>query len=150
MSGVAMRRPMALSQEESSETAALDFYSPYGCSKGAADQYVRDYSRVFGLRTAVMRMSCIYGPRQFGTEDQGWLAHFLLTAIRAEKLTIYGDGRQVRDVLFVDDAVDAWLALLGNIDSARGHIFNLGGGVDNSISLLELIDLIHGTDRAQR
>jgi CDP-paratose 2-epimerase len=124
------------------EEAALDFYSPYGCSKGAADQYVRDYSRVFGLRTAVMRMSCIYGPRQFGTEDQGWLAHFLLTALRGERLTIYGDGRQVRDALFVQDAVDAWLAVLGHIDAARGHIFNLGGGDDNSISLLELIDLI--------
>jgi CDP-paratose 2-epimerase len=124
------------------ETAALDFYSPYGCSKGAADQYVRDYSRVYGLRTAVMRMSCIYGPRQFGTEDQGWLAHFLLTALHGAKLTIYGDGRQVRDALFVDDAVDAWLAVLRNIDVARGRVFNLGGGADNSVSLLELIELI--------
>jgi CDP-paratose 2-epimerase len=124
------------------ETAPLDFYSPYGCSKGAADQYVRDYSRVFGLHTAVMRMSCIYGPRQFGTEDQGWLAHFLLTALRGEKLTIYGDGRQVRDALFVDDAVDAWLALLDHIDVTRGRVFNLGGGPENSVSLLELVDLI--------
>ncbi len=93
------------------ETAPLDFYSPYGCSKGTADQYVRDYARVFGLRTAVLRMSCIYGPRQFGTEDQGWIAHFLIRAIRGEPITIYGDGYQVRDALFVDDAVRAWLAV---------------------------------------
>ena len=89
-----------------SENAPLDFYSPYGCSKGTADQYVHDYARVFGLRTVVMRMSCIYGPRQFGTEDQGWIAHFLLSAIRGNPLTIYGDGNQVRDALHVSDAVD--------------------------------------------
>jgi CDP-paratose 2-epimerase len=124
------------------ETAPLDFYSPYGCSKGAADQYVRDYSRVFGLRATVMRMSCIYGPRQFGNEDQGWIAHFVLSALRDEPLTIYGNGYQVRDALFVSDAVDAWIALLRNIDLARGRVFNLGGGAANSISLLELIDLI--------
>jgi CDP-paratose 2-epimerase len=124
------------------EAAPLDFYSPYGCSKGAADQYVRDYARVFGLRAAVMRMSCIYGPRQFGTEDQGWIAHFVLSALRGEPLTIYGNGYQVRDALFVSDAVEAWLAVLRNIDTTRGHIFNLGGGEANSISLLELINLI--------
>ncbi|HVX75158.1 MAG TPA: NAD-dependent epimerase/dehydratase family protein [Bradyrhizobium sp.] len=124
------------------EAAPLDFYSAYGCSKGAADQYVRDYARVFGLRTAVMRMSCIYGPRQFGNEDQGWIAHFMLCALRGEPLTIYGDGYQVRDALFVSDAVDAWIAVLRHIDAARGHIFNLGGGIANSVSLLELINLI--------
>jgi CDP-paratose 2-epimerase len=124
------------------ETAPLDFYSPYGCSKGAADQYVRDYARVFGLRAAVMRMSCIYGPRQFGNEDQGWIAHFVLSALRGEPLTIYGNGCQVRDALFVSDAVEAWLAVVQNIDTARGRIFNLGGGNANSISLLELIHLI--------
>jgi len=124
------------------ESAPLDFYSPYGCSKGAADQYVRDYARVFGLSAAVIRMSCIYGPRQFGNEDQGWIAHFLLSALRREPLTIYGDGYQVRDALFVSDAVDAWLAVLQHIDVAGGHVFNLGGGAANSISLLELIDLI--------
>jgi CDP-paratose 2-epimerase len=123
-------------------TAALDLYSPYGCSKGAADQYVRDYARVFGLRTAVMRMSCIYGPRQFGNEDQGWIAHFLLSALRGERLTIYGNGYQVRDALFVSDAVEAWIAVLENIELARGHTFNLGGGMANSVSLLELIRLI--------
>jgi CDP-paratose 2-epimerase len=126
------------------EAAPLDFYSPYGCSKGTADQYVRDYARVYGLRTAVMRMSCIYGPRQFGTEDQGWIAHFLLAGLRGDKLTIYGDGRQVRDALFVSDAVDAWIAVLRNIEASRGRVFNLGGGLSNSVSLLELIDLIAG------
>ncbi len=126
------------------EAASLDFYSPYGCSKGTADQYVRDYARVYGLRTAVMRMSCIYGPRQFGTEDQGWIAHFLLSALRGDTLTIYGDGHQVRDALFVSDAVDAWIAVLRNIEVSRGRVFNLGGGLSNSVSLLELIDLISG------
>lgn len=121
------------------EDAPLDFYSPYGCSKGAADQYVRDYARVYGLRTAVMRMSCIYGPRQFGTEDQGWLAHFMLRSILGEPLTIFGDGLQVRDALHVSDAASAWIAVLDNIDTVRGRVFNLGGGIDNAISLLELI-----------
>ncbi|HYW62881.1 MAG TPA: GDP-mannose 4,6-dehydratase, partial [Bradyrhizobium sp.] len=125
-----------------SENAPLDFYSPYGCSKGTADQYVRDYARVFGLQTVVMRMSCIYGPRQFGTEDQGWIAHFLLSALRGEPLTIYGDGYQVRDALHVADAVDAWLATLDHIALVRGRVFNLGGGPANAVSLRELIDLL--------
>jgi CDP-paratose 2-epimerase len=124
------------------EDAPLDFYSPYGCSKGTADQYVRDYARVFGLRTVVLRMSCIYGPRQFGTEDQGWIAHFLLQAIRGRPITIYGDGLQVRDALHVFDAVAAWLAALDGIDEVSGRVFNLGGGPDNSLSLLELLNLI--------
>lgn len=125
-----------------SEAAPLDLYSPYGCSKGAADQYVHDYARVFGLRSAVLRMSCIYGPRQFGNEDQGWIAHFMLSALRGAPLTIYGDGCQVRDALYVGDAVDAWLAVLDDIERTRGQIFNLGGGPSNAVSLLELIDLI--------
>ncbi len=125
-----------------SDNAPLDFYSPYGCSKGTADQYVRDYARVFGLQTVVMRMSCIYGPRQFGTEDQGWIAHFLLSALRGEPLTIYGDGYQVRDALHVSDAVDAWLAALDHIALVRGRVFNLGGGPANSVSLRELIGLL--------
>jgi CDP-paratose 2-epimerase len=125
-----------------SEAAPLDFYSPYGCSKGTADQYVRDYARVFGLRTVVLRMSCIYGPRQFGTEDQGWIAHFLLSALRGDQLTIYGDGCQVRDALYVGDAAEAWIAALDRIDRTCGHTFNLGGGLANSISLLELVELI--------
>jgi CDP-paratose 2-epimerase len=124
------------------EESPLDFYSPYGCSKGAADQYVRDYARVFGLRTVVLRMSCIYGPRQFGTEDQGWLAHFLLRAVHDEPITVYGDGCQVRDALFVHDAVDAWLRALDRIDTISGRIFNLGGGPANTTSLLEALDLI--------
>ncbi|RED33257.1 CDP-paratose 2-epimerase [Rhodopseudomonas thermotolerans] len=122
-----------------SEHTPLDFHSPYGCSKGTADQYVRDYARVFGLRTAVLRMSCIYGPRQFGTEDQGWIAHFMLAALRGAPLTIFGDGYQVRDALHVSDAVDAWLAALSRIDSVSGHAFNLGGGPARSVSLRELI-----------
>jgi len=125
-----------------SETTALDLHSPYGCSKGAADQYVHDYARVFGLRTVVMRMSCIYGPRQFGTEDQGWVAHFLIRAIQGAPITIYGDGYQVRDVLFIEDAVDAWLRALDRIDDTKGCIFNLGGGQGNSISLREMLALI--------
>jgi CDP-paratose 2-epimerase len=122
------------------ENTPLDFYSPYGCSKGAADQYVRDYARVYGMNTVVLRMSCIYGPRQFGTEDQGWLAHFMLRSILGGPLTIFGDGLQVRDALHVSDAVGAWIAILENINSVRGQVFNLGGGLDNSISLLELIE----------
>ncbi|NPU65663.1 SDR family NAD(P)-dependent oxidoreductase [Bradyrhizobium sp. 83012] len=124
------------------ESTPLDLYSPYGCSKGAADQYVHDYGRVYGLKTAVLRMSCIYGPRQFGNEDQGWIAHFLLSALRRAPLTIYGDGCQVRDALYVADAVEAWLAVLDTIDTTRGKVFNLGGGPSNAISLLELIDQI--------
>ncbi|CAL75925.1 putative CDP-tyvelose-2-epimerase [Bradyrhizobium sp. ORS 278] len=125
-----------------SEQTSLDLYSPYGCSKGAADQYVHDYARVYGLNTAVLRMSCIYGPRQFGNEDQGWIAHFVLSALRGAALTIYGDGCQVRDALYVADAVDAWLAVLDQIEATRGRVFNLGGGPSNAISLLELIDQI--------
>jgi CDP-paratose 2-epimerase len=124
------------------EAAPLDFHSPYGCSKGAADQYVHDYGRVARLRTVVLRMSCIYGPRQFGTEDQGWIAHFLLQAMRRKPITIYGDGLQVRDALHVSDAVAAWLGALDRIDDVRGRVFNLGGGTANSISLLELLERI--------
>lgn len=124
------------------EGAPLDFYSPYGCSKGAADQYVRDYARVFGLNTVVLRMSCIYGPRQFGTEDQGWIAHFLLRAMRDAPLTIYGDGLQVRDALHVADAAAAWIAALDGVADIRGRVFNLGGGAGNATSLLELLAAI--------
>jgi len=124
------------------EDAPLDFYSPYGCSKGTADQYVRDYARIYGLKTAVLRMSCVYGPRQFGTEDQGWLAHFMLRSILGESLTIFGDGMQVRDALHVSDAVKAWIAVLDHIEMVRGRVFNLGGGSENAVSLLELIEEI--------
>jgi CDP-paratose 2-epimerase len=121
------------------EAQPLSFHTPYGCSKGAADQYVLDYAHSYGLRTAVLRMSCIYGERQLGTEDQGWLAHFLLRAIAGEPITIYGDGNQVRDVLHVGDAVDTYVAAWREIDRIAGRAFNLGGGPGNAISLLELI-----------
>ena len=122
-----------------SEARPLDFHTPYGCSKGAADQYVLDYARSYGLPTAVVRMSCIYGPRQMGTEDQGWVAHFLIRALEGTPITIYGDGKQVRDVLHIDDAVDAYLAAWKQIDTVSGRVFNLGGGPDNAISLRQLI-----------
>jgi CDP-paratose 2-epimerase len=122
-----------------SEARSLDFHTPYGCSKGSADQYVLDYARSFGIPTAVFRMSCIYGQRQMGTEDQGWVAHFLIRALSGEPITIYGDGRQVRDILDVADAVDAYARALERIQTVKGRAFNLGGGPDNAISLLELI-----------
>src|SRR5690348_2669924 len=124
------------------ESRPLDFHTPYGCSKGAADQYVLDYCRSFGIPTVVFRMSCIYGQRQMGTEDQGWVAHFLIRALEGTPITIYGDGKQVRDVLDVGDAVNAYVGALNNIDAVRGRVFNLGGGPANAISLLELIDEI--------
>jgi CDP-paratose 2-epimerase len=122
------------------ESQPLDFHSPYGCSKGAADQYVRDYARIYGLRTVVFRMSCIYGPRQWGTEDQGWVAHFLISGALGRPITVYGDGKQVRDILYVDDLVEACLRAIDRIDSVSGEVFNLGGGPRNTISLLELLD----------
>jgi CDP-paratose 2-epimerase len=122
-----------------SEARSLDFHTPYGCSKGSADQYVLDYARSFSIPTAVFRMSCIYGRRQMGTEDQGWVAHFLIRALAGEPITIYGDGRQVRDILDVADAVDAYVRALERIHTVKGRAFNLGGGPDNAISLLELI-----------
>jgi len=124
------------------EDRSIDLHSPYGCSKGAADQYVLDYARTFGIKAAVFRMSCIYGPHQFGTEDQGWVAHFLISAIEGKPITIYGDGMQVRDVLFVDDLVEAFLQAVRNIDSLSGEAFNIGGGPQNTTSLLELLNII--------
>ena len=126
------------------ESRPLDFHTPYGCSKGAADQYVLDYARSFGVPTTVFRMSCIYGQRQMGTEDQGWVAHFLIRALEGRPITIYGDGRQVRDILDVADAVNAYVAALDNIDRVTGRAFNLGGGPANATSLLELIDEMRG------
>ncbi|MFH5923583.1 NAD-dependent epimerase/dehydratase family protein [Roseomonas xinghualingensis] len=124
------------------EDRPLDFHTPYGCSKGAADQYVLDFGRSFGLPTAVLRMSCIYGQRQMGTEDQGWVAHFVLSALRGEPVSIYGDGCQVRDVMDVGDAVEAYLAAWRRIDAVSGRAFNLGGGPANAISLRQLLDHI--------
>lgn len=124
------------------ESWPLDFSTPYGCSKGVADQYVLDYAKSFGMRTAVLRMSCIYGPRQFGCEDQGWVAHFLIRALAGQPITIFGDGRQVRDVLHVSDAVAAYRALLANIDRLSGRAFNLGGGPKNAVSLNHVLSAI--------
>lgn len=126
------------------ESRRLDFHTPYGCSKGAADQYVLDYCRSFGIPTVVLRMSCIYGQRQMGTEDQGWVAHFLIRALEDEPITIYGDGKQVRDVLDVHDAVNAYSSAFANIDRVQGRAFNLGGGPENAISLLQLLEEIRG------
>jgi CDP-paratose 2-epimerase len=134
-----------------SEQRPLEFHSPYGCSKGTADQYVLDYAHTFGLRAVVFRMSCIYGPRQFGNEDQGWVAHFLIRALRGEPITIYGDGKQVRDVLFIDDLVDAFFRARNDIARLTGRAFNVGGGPSNTISLIELVQRIeHLTRRAPR
>ena len=110
------------------EDQPLDFHSPYGCSKGAADQYVRDYARIYGMRTVVFRQSCIYGTRQFGVEDQGWIAWFAIAGVLGKPVTIYGDGKQVRDVLWVDDLVDLYLRALDRIDQVSGRVYNIGGG----------------------
>jgi CDP-paratose 2-epimerase len=125
-----------------SEERSLDFHTPYGCSKGAADQYVLDYARSFGVPTCVMRMSCIYGPRQMGTEDQGWVAHFVIRALQGEPISIYGDGRQVRDIMDVSDALEAYVAAWRRIDTVQGRAFNLGGGPANAVSLRQLLRYI--------
>jgi CDP-paratose 2-epimerase len=124
------------------ESQALDFHSPYGCSKGAADQYVLDYARSYGIPAVVFRMSCIYGPHQFGNEDQGWVAHFLIRARLGAPLILFGDGCQVRDVLYSEDLVDAFLAARSRIGALAGTAFNIGGGPQNTVSLLELIALL--------
>jgi CDP-paratose 2-epimerase len=129
------------------ESWPVDPCTPYGCSKAAADQYAQDYARSFGLPNVVFRMSCIYGPRQFGNADQGWVAHFLRSAIEGTPVTIFGDGRQVRDVLHVDDLVDALLLARAHARALAGQAFNIGGGPERALSLLELLDLlreIHG------
>ncbi|MEW6233204.1 MAG: SDR family NAD(P)-dependent oxidoreductase [Chloroflexota bacterium] len=117
------------------ESAPLDFHSPYGCSKGAADQYVRDYFRIYGLRTVVFRQSCIYGPHQFGMEDQGWVAWFMIAAVTGKPITIYGDGKQVRDILYISDLLDAYEAAIQYIDSAAGQVYNIGGGPENTLAV---------------
>lgn len=118
-----------------SEMQPLDFHSPYGCSKGTGDQYVRDYARIYGLRSVVFRQSCIYGPRQFGVEDQGWLAWMTIVAVTGRKITIYGDGKQVRDVLHVDDLLRAYDAAIARIETAKGQVYNLGGGTRNVLAV---------------
>ncbi len=118
-----------------SEEQCLDFHSPYGCSKGAADQYVHDYSRIYGLRTIVFRQSCIYGPHQFGVEDQGWLAWFMFAALHKKHITIYGNGKQVRDLLYIDDLVSAYDQAFAHIKKTAGQVYNIGGGAQNTLSI---------------
>jgi CDP-paratose 2-epimerase len=125
-----------------SESELLDFHSPYGCSKGAADQYVRDYARIYDLPTVVFRMSCIAGPRQFGNEDQGWVAHFLYSVLEGKPITIYGNGFQVRDVLHVSDLVRAMDSAREGAQRTRGEIYNLGGGMERSISVIQMLQAI--------
>jgi len=126
------------------ERIPLDFHSPYGCSKGAADQYVRDYCRIYGLRTVVFRQSCIYGPHQYGNEDQGWVAHFVIRALLGLPLVIYGDGRQVRDLLEVSDLIRGYLLAEKHLDRLAGAVYNIGGGAAQAVSLLEFLDILAG------
>jgi len=145
------KRYCALDNKGVNERQPLDLYSPYGCSKGTADQYVHDYSRMFALPTVVFRMSCIAGPRQFGNEDQGWVAHFLYSALDGKRVTIYGDGRQVRDVLCVHDLMRAFGKVREQIEKTAGQIYNVGGGIENSVSLRDVIDEIqHVTGKRLR
>jgi CDP-paratose 2-epimerase len=125
-----------------SESHPLDFQSPYGCSKGAADQYVLDYARTYDLQAIVFRTSCIYGPHQHGTEDQGWVAHFMSNMLEDRPITIYGSGRQVRDLLFVDDLIDAMIVARDRVHELSGRAFNVGGGPENTLSLLELLEVM--------
>jgi CDP-paratose 2-epimerase len=124
------------------ETHPLDFHSPYGCSKGAADQYTADYARIYKLRTVTLRQSCIYGPRQFGVEDQGWVAWFTLAHHFGRPITVYGTGKQVRDLLYMSDLIDCYLAIASAGEAVAGETFNIGGGPENAISILELFDLL--------
>mgnify|MGYP005857539451 CR=1 FL=1 len=135
-------REAALRHAGIGEDRPLDFHTPYGCSEGAADQYVLDFARSYGMPATVLRMSCIYGPRQMGTEDQGWVAHFLIRALRGETVTLFGDGCQVRDVLHVDDAVSAWIAAWRRIGRVAGQPVNLGGGPQNAVSLVRLLHAV--------
>jgi CDP-paratose 2-epimerase len=135
-------------QEGIPENYPLDFHSPYGCSKGAGDQYVIDYARIYGLRTLSFRQSCIYGPRQFGVEDQGWVAHFIIAACLERPITIYGDGKQVRDLLHVSDLIKAYEQGIQRIDDISGQAINLGGGPTNTMTIWSefrpLLESLHG------
>lgn len=129
------------------EKMPLDFHSPYGCSKGAADQYLLDYYRIFGIKTVVFRHSSMFGGRQFSTYDQGWIGWFCKKAIEIknneiESFTINGNGKQVRDVLYADDVVDLYFKTIDNIDNTKGNVYNIGGGMENSLSLLELFEIL--------
>jgi len=125
-----------------SEKEPLDFHSPYGNSKGAADQYTRDYHRIYGIKTVVFRQSCIYGEHQRGTEDQGWVAYFMIRGILGQSLTVYGNGKQVRDILHINDLVHAYLLATEKIEKVQGHIYNIGGGIENTFSLLEMLEFL--------
>jgi CDP-paratose 2-epimerase len=124
------------------ESQPLSFHSPYGCSKGAGDQYVKEYAEMYGLRTVVLRQSCIYGPRQFGVEDQGWVSWFVIAAVLGREIVVYGDGKQVRDLLFIDDLFAVWDRVLERVDRLSGEVYNVGGGPGNVLSLLELVDIL--------
>jgi CDP-paratose 2-epimerase len=132
-----------------SENRRLDFHSPYGCSKGTADQYVLDFARTFMLPATAFRMSCIYGPHQYGTEDQGWVAHFMLNALNGQALNIYGDGKQVRDLLYVEDLVEAFVLAQANISTIAGQPFNIGGGPENAVSLINVLEMISKASRKE-
>jgi CDP-paratose 2-epimerase len=136
------RYSSSISDSGIDESRPLDFHSPYGCSKGAADQYVHDYARIYGCRTVVLRQSCIYGPRQFGIEDQGWLSWFVIAALLGWEVTVFGNGKQVRDVLEVSDLVRLYRLCLERIDAVQGEILNVGGGPENSLSILETLALL--------
>ena len=125
-----------------SEEYPVDFHSPYGCSKGTADQYIKDYSRIYGIRSVNFRQSCIYGYRQMGVEDQGWVIWFIICALLNKQISIYGDGMQVRDILFIDDLVDCYLGAISKIDITNGKTYNIGGGPKNAISILDLLDIL--------
>ncbi|PKN87209.1 MAG: CDP-paratose 2-epimerase [Chloroflexi bacterium HGW-Chloroflexi-8] len=118
-----------------SEARLLDFHSPYGCSKGSGDQYVRDYARIYGLPSVVLRQSCIYGPRQFGIEDQGWVAWFIIASIMGKPISIFGNGKQVRDLLYIEDLLDVYDLVISKNEESRGKVFNIGGGIENTMSV---------------
>jgi CDP-paratose 2-epimerase len=135
-------RPKKLHNTPVDESTPLDFYSPYACSKGGADCYVHDYFRIYQIPTVVFRQSCIYGVRQYGSEDQGWVAHFIRLALKGKTINIYGDGRQMRDLLYIDDLVDLFERVTQNRNKVAGMIFNVGGGEKNAVNLLEVIHKI--------
>lgn len=136
------KRYLPLGKKSISEAEPISFHSPYGCSKGCGDQYMLDYARVYGLKTIVFRQSCIYGAHQFGVEDQGWVAYFAALVLKGKPLTIFGNGKQVRDILYIDDLLTAYDLAYKNLAKTKGKAYNIGGGINNSVSLLELIDLL--------
>lgn len=125
-----------------SESTILDFHSPYGCSKGSADQYIIDYSRIYDISTTTFRQSCIYGPRQFGSQDQGWISWFIIASLSKQPISIYGNGKQVRDILYIDDLIRAYDIAISKPSKVKGEAFNIGGGPSNSISLIQCINMI--------